>query len=96
MVEERRVKLQPYTIISIPSIGRKVAIPTGEFTSHEHFSRLAAAIRNHPDYAGAKSSGKPKEDRIYFKSSDGSTHSVPADQIHEAMKIDPKLTIINQ
>ena len=34
--------------------------------------------------------------RIYFQSSDGQTHSVPADQIHEAMKIDPKLTIINQ
>ena len=34
--------------------------------------------------------------RIYFQASDGSSHSVPADQIHEAMKIDPKLTIINQ
>ena len=34
--------------------------------------------------------------RIYFQSSDGQTHSVPADQLHEAMKIDPKLTIINQ
>ena len=33
--------------------------------------------------------------RVYFQSSDGQTHSVPADQLHEALKIDPKLTIVN-
>lgn len=34
--------------------------------------------------------------RITFQASDGTMHSVPADQIHQALQIDPHLTIVNQ
>lgn len=55
---------------------------------------LPAEASADANYGGAQAGAATP--RIYFQSSDGQTHSVPADQIHEAMKIDPKLTIINQ
>jgi len=40
--------------------------------------------------------GQPANDRVTFTASDGSVHSVPANQIQEALKVDPKLVITNQ
>lgn len=39
--------------------------------------------------------GQTMAERVTFRASDGSVHSVPADQVHAARQIDPNLTIMS-
>jgi hypothetical protein len=81
----KKVKLQPYHVISVPSIG-PVAVPEETFESHAGIEGWAKAMREHEV--------DPFHDRTHFVSSDGALHSVPTQHIDQARAIDQGLQVV--
>lgn len=83
-----------YLTVPVKGIGQ-VAVPRRVFNSPEHTDKFARAIELHPNFQAAQEPESTIE-RVFFRASDNSLHSVPNTMRHlqMALKADPKLEIL--